>query len=102
VATQNTAYWIERLEARDLLCGPVKQLGEALEDPQTAINGMLIRATEGDLEFGLVGSPVHLSDDGFSLRYLPPGLGADGDAILSEAGFDAGAIAQLRADRIIA
>ena len=39
-----TEHWIERLEAEDLLCAPVRDLGEALEDPQTEINGMLVKA----------------------------------------------------------
>ena len=101
-ATNSTAYWIGRLEAEDLLCAPVRKLGEALDDPQTAINGMLVHADGGNDRLGLVGSPVHLSDDGFALRHLPPLLGEDGEAILTEAGYDAATIAKLRADRVVA
>jgi formyl-CoA transferase len=35
---ESTGYWIERLEAADLLCAPVKNLAEVLEDPQTEAN----------------------------------------------------------------
>ena len=41
VATNSTAHWIARLEERDLLCAPIKRLGEALADQQTEVNGML-------------------------------------------------------------
>ena len=37
---------------------------------------------------GLVGSPVHLSSGGFALRRTPPPLGADGEAVLAEFGFN--------------
>ncbi len=102
IATDSTAHWIARLEARDLLCAPVQKLSDALGDAQTAVNNMVIRATDGTQEFGMVGSPVHLSSDGFALRHLPPHLGADGAAVLAEAGYDAAAIARFRADKVVA
>lgn len=98
IATNTTAHWIARLEARDLLCTPVRHLGEALQDEQTAINDMLVR--EGEL--GLIGSPVHLAAGGFALRHKPPALGADGDAVLAEHGFSRDEIAGLRAERVMA
>lgn len=98
VATNTTAHWIARLEARDLLCTPVRPLGEALQDEQTAINDMLVR--EGDL--GLIGSPVHLASGGFALRHTPPALGADGEAVLAEHGYSHEEIAGLRAGRVMA
>ena len=102
IATDSTAHWIARLEARDLLCAPVQKLSDALGDAQTAVNNMVIRATDGTQEFGMVGSPVHLSSDGFALRHLPPHLGADGAAVLAEAGYDGAAIARFRADKVVA
>jgi hypothetical protein len=35
-------------------------------------------------ELGLVGSPAHLSSGGFAMHRTPPGLDADGDAVLAE------------------
>ena len=40
-------HWLARLEAVDILCSPVRDLREALVDPQTLHNQMLI---EGDGE----------------------------------------------------
>ena len=101
IRTNRTAHWITRLEERDLLCAPVRRLGEALADKQTEVNGMVVRQ-DGTDPLGLVGSPVHLSSGGFTLRHTPPALGADGEAILVEFGFSRQEIAGLRADRVVA
>lgn len=101
IRTNRTAHWIARLEERDLLCAPVRGLGEALADKQTEVNGMVVRQNGTD-PLGLVGSPVHLSSGGFTLRHTPPALGADGEAILVEFGFSRQEIAGLRADRVVA
>jgi len=102
-ATDTTAHWIAALEARDILCAPVRTLLSALDDPQTGINGMKLRMPQdsGD-ELRVVGSPVHLSGDGFALRLPPPRLGADGAGVLAELGYDSGAIAALRAEGVLA
>lgn len=101
--TGATAHWIEALEARDVLCASVRRLAEALDDPQTAINGMLIREhqPEGE-ELGAVGSPVHLSGGGFALRHMPPRVGAHGADILAEHGYKPEEIGALRAGGVLA
>ena len=89
-ASNTTAYWIERLEEQDLLCAPVRSLGEALDDPQTAANGLLV-----DLEhpilgaLTLVGSPVHMSDAPVTIRHAPPRLGEHTDEVIREFGLSA-------------
>jgi formyl-CoA transferase len=98
-----TAHWIERLEAQDLLCSPVKDLREALEDPQTRVNGMLVEATDGRPEtLRMVGTPVHLSEAPLEIRNAPPRLGEHTDAVLGELGYDAARIAALRAKGVVA
>ena len=100
IATADTAHWIARLEERDLLAAPVRSLGEALADPQTAVNGMIVRR-DGEMPLGLVGSPVHLSDAEFALRHAPPALGEDGEAILAEHGFTAAEIAGFKSEGVV-
>ena len=97
IATADTAHWIARLEDRDLLCAPVRSLGEALADPQTATNRMIVRC-DGEPALGLVGSPVHLSDAELVLRHAPPALGGHGEAILAEYGFTVAEIAAFKAE----
>jgi len=85
IATNTSAHWLERLEAQDLLCAPVKSLGEALDDPQTAINDMLCPIDHPVLgEVTVVGSPVHLSAAPMEVRHLPPKLGEHTDEVLQE------------------
>lgn len=87
IATNTTEYWLTRLEAQDLLCAPVRSLGDALDDPQTAINDMLLDMDHPVLgKLTVVGSPVHLSDAPVSLRHLPPRLGEHTDEIIAEFG----------------
>ncbi|WP_299957365.1 CoA transferase [uncultured Roseobacter sp.] len=83
IATNTSAYWLERLEAQDLLCAPVRSLGEALDDEQTKINGMLCPIDHPLLgEMTLVGSPVHLSDAPMQVHRLPPRLGEHTQEVL--------------------
>jgi crotonobetainyl-CoA:carnitine CoA-transferase CaiB-like acyl-CoA transferase len=98
IATNSTAHWLAALEARDLLCAPVRRLGETLSDPQTEINAMLLR----DGDFASVASPVHLSAGGFSLRHRPPALGGDGRAVLAEFGYSQAEIDELSQSGVLA
>ncbi|MBV8538593.1 MAG: CoA transferase [Alphaproteobacteria bacterium] len=84
--TNDTAYWLGRLDAQDLLCMSVRPLSEALSDPQTAINGMVLEA-EGVVEkVKVIGSPVHLSDAPVSIRIPPAKLGQHTQEVLAEFG----------------
>lgn len=95
---ETTAHWIERLEAQDLLCAPVRSLEEALDDPQTSENGMLVESGE----VRMVGAPIHLSETPFELRHPPPHLGEHSEEILSELGYDAERIRRLRQEGVVA
>lgn len=89
-ATNTTAYWIERLEEQDLLCAPVRSLGEALADAQTVANGMLVDLDHPILgKLTLVGSPVHLSEAPLVIRHAPPRLGQHTDEVIREFGLSA-------------
>ncbi len=82
--TQSTAYWLERLEAQDLLCAPVRSLREALADPQTLHNEMLIEGDDGGQKMRLVGSPIRMSAAPTGVRRPPPRLGEHTDEVLAE------------------
>lgn len=85
IATNSSEYWLERLEAQDLLCAPVRPLGEALEDPQTKINDMLCPIDHPFLgPINLIGSPVHLSAAPLTVRHMPPRLGEHTHDVLHE------------------
>lgn len=98
---ETTAHWIARLEEQDLLCAPVRSLADALDDPQTKVNDMLVEASNGNETLRMVGAPIHLSRAPFELRHHPPHLGEHSEAILREIGYDPAAIAKLRADGVL-
>ena len=85
ILTKPSAHWLERLEAQDLLCAPVRSLGEALEDKQTEINGMLWQIDHPVLgKMAVIGSPVHLSEVPMQVHRLPPLLGEHTDEVLQD------------------
>ncbi len=101
-ANNTTEYWLQRLEAQDLLCAPVKSLAEALGDPQTLHNDMVVETPYNGGTARLVGSPVHLSDAPLDIRHAPPRLGEHSKQILAELGYDAERIETLHGAGVIA
>lgn len=102
-ATNTTAYWIERLEAADLLCAPVLSMVQALADKQTEVNGMIVKMdhpTEGTVE--VLNAPIGLSATPASIRHRAPTLGEHSVEILRDHGFAADRIDRLAADGVIA
>ncbi len=84
-AQESTAHWLARLDEVDILCAPVKSLDEALADPQTAVNNMIVElAPTAGGPVRLVASPIDMSAAPFAVRQPPPQLGEHGDAILAE------------------
>ncbi len=89
--------WIEKLQAADIPSGPIRNVSEALTDPQVAARGMIVA-----LEHPLLGvirslaTPVHLRDTPLTYRRYPPGLGEHTVGVLSEIGYSGSEIEQLR------
>ena len=80
-----TDHWVERLEAVDILCAPVRSLAEALADPQTAHNRMIVESVPSAAgPVRLVGSPIEMSAAPFEVRRPPPRLGEHRDEVLAE------------------
>jgi len=82
-AKDSREHWLERLEAADILCAPVRTLAEALEDEQTRVNRMVVDAGEtaaGPVRF--VASPIDMSGARFSVRHAPPRLGEHTEEII--------------------
>ena len=85
-ATDTTEHWLERLDEVDILCAPVKTMEDALDDPQTACNRMIVELPEtagGPVR--LVASPIEMSAAPFSVRQPPPRLGEHTDEVLTAA-----------------
>jgi len=103
LARRPRQHWIDRLTAAGVPCGSVRDLQEVFDDPQLAAREMVVElehATAGPLK--LVGVPVKLSDTPGTIRTPPPRLGQHTDAVLlRDLGFDADAVARLRANEVV-
>lgn len=75
-------HWLARLEEQDLLCAPVRDLREALVDPQTLHNQMLMEGPGEGQTCRFVGSPIQMSAAPVALRRAPPRLGQHTQEIL--------------------
>ena len=75
-AGNTTVHWLERLEGVDILCAPVVTLEDALDDPQTACNRMIVELdpTAGG-PVRLVASPIEMSAAPFAVRQRPADAG---------------------------
>lgn len=75
---------IARLEAREVPCGRVRTVEEALNDPQLLARGMVVAIDHPELgTIKTLGNPVKLSRSPASVRLPPPGLGEHTDDVLS-------------------
>lgn len=100
--TRTTDEWIAIFDAAGVPAGPFRTIDELRTDPQVLENDLIV-----DLEHSLVGHlrmvgpPLKFSETPSTPRGASPALGEHNDAILSELGYDAGAIASLRASGVI-
>ena len=81
-ASNSRAHWLAQLEQQDLLCAPVRDLREALVDPQTLHNRMLMEGQGEGQSVKFVGSPIQMSAATVTLRRAPPRLGQHTQEIL--------------------
>src|SRR6202051_1762058 len=83
-ASNTRDFWLAQLEAQDLLCAPVRDLREALVDPQTVHNQLIIEGEGEGQPVRFIGSPIDLSLAPVGLRRAPPRLGQHTEDILRE------------------
>jgi formyl-CoA transferase len=97
VRARPVAFWVERLEAAGVPCGPINNIAQALADPQVAARELRI-----DLPHPLAGvvplvaNPIKLSATPAAYERPPPTLGQHTDEVLRECGLDDIEIARLK------
>lgn len=97
-------YWVEKLRAASVPCGPVRSLAEALNSPEVIEAGLiqtLAHPTAGPLK--TLRSPIGLPTDPVREDTAPPLLGQHTDEVLKDVlKLDEAELAKLHGDAIIA
>jgi crotonobetainyl-CoA:carnitine CoA-transferase CaiB-like acyl-CoA transferase len=98
-----TAWWIERLEALKIGCGPINKLSQVFEDPHVVARGMVLEMAHGSGQtVKVIANPVKLSETPADYRIPPPMLGEHTQAVLGDRlGLDSAALAALREKKVI-
>ena len=104
MATRTAAEWEDYLQSRHVPAARVRQMREALDDPQLASRGVLHRhdgapGVEGGFTVPL--AAFTFAHDGPRIDAPPPALGQHTDAILGELGYTAPEISALRAKGVV-
>ena len=99
-STRSTRHWQIMLEG-SVPIAPVNQLDQALDSPWLNTIGMTDTVSHPDREeFRVLASPIRIDGKRLPNR-AGPLLGADSDDILADLGYNADAIAELRAGGIV-
>ncbi len=100
-----TQFWVDRLEALKIGCGPINKLSEVFADPHVQARGVVVEMPHGVDNKGrvkVIANPVRLSETPVDYRMGSPLLGQHTDAVLGERlGLDAAALADLRVKGVI-
>lgn len=95
-------HWLTLLDAAGVPCGPVKDMVQALADPQTAAREMVVEVehpTAGLVK--TIGLPLKFSETPGKVRKAAPLFGEDTYAVLREYGFGNDEIAAFEQDGAI-
>jgi len=97
ISTQTRAEWVEVFDRAGIPSGPINRVSEALASLQTAAREMVVELNHSIAgPIRTLGLPIHLSATPTSIRFEPPDLGADSEAVLLDLGYSAEEIAGWR------
>jgi formyl-CoA transferase len=102
-STQDVIFWLHKIAAVDVPCGPVQTLDQVFADEQVVARDMIWTVphpTAGEIR--LVGSPLKLSETSAGCRSHPPLLGEHTEEVLTSLlGYSTDAVRRLRAEKAI-
>jgi crotonobetainyl-CoA:carnitine CoA-transferase CaiB-like acyl-CoA transferase len=97
-----SAYWIDSFEKAGVPCGPVNNIEQAFNDPQTQHMNMAVKVNHPTYgECAMVGSPLNFHGLEKGIRIVTRAPGADTDAVLAESGYSEAEIAELRQKGVV-
>ncbi|MBI1748382.1 MAG: CoA transferase [Acidobacteria bacterium] len=103
IAARPADEWLSLFRRRQVPCGLVRSVEQALNDPQLKARNMIAEIEHpvaGPIK--MVGCPIHLSETPASVRIPPPRLGQDNEPVYREyLGFSAATLNDLRAAGVI-
>ncbi|HVC56598.1 MAG TPA: CoA transferase [Stellaceae bacterium] len=103
VRSRPSSYWVEALNKAGVPCGPINTIDKAWEDPQVKHLGMARKVEHPKIgTYEVVGQPIHMSRYPQPDTLQPtPDQGQHTDEVLGSLGYDAAAIAGLRAKGVV-
>jgi crotonobetainyl-CoA:carnitine CoA-transferase CaiB-like acyl-CoA transferase len=101
LAAEDSKVWELRLNDAGAPCASIWKVEEIIDHPQIVARGAMQTVDSKYGPIRLMGSGFQMAHGGGRLDTLAPEAGADTEAVLGEIGYDAAAIAGLRAEGII-
>lgn len=99
---QDTAHWLELLDAAGVVAGPIYNMEQVYQDPQALAREMLVETQDPELgTLRNIGVPVKLSATPGRIRRRAPALGEHSAEVLLERGFAPDEVDALLADGVI-
>jgi crotonobetainyl-CoA:carnitine CoA-transferase CaiB-like acyl-CoA transferase len=94
--------WLKVLAAHDIPAGPVKTVQQFMQDPAVLHHDMVHEYDHPEVgRLKVMGQPLVFADTPARDPGPPPTLGQHTDQVLGEIGYDAAAIADLRARKVV-
>lgn len=85
--TQTSEYWLERLSAADILCGPINTIADVAADPVLMAGLPLVDPGLPGVD-RIMGAPIRFNGAYFDALRPPPSKGQHTREILAELGYD--------------
>jgi len=101
LAADDAKSWERRLNDAGAPCASIWKIEDIIDHPQIAARGAMQTVDSPYGKLRLMGSGFQMAHGGGQLDTMAPEVGADTDAVLAEIGYDAAAIAALRADAVV-
>lgn len=100
---ETTEWWMGRLEALSIGCGPINTLKQVFDDPHVKARGMEVQMKHSSGEMvTVIANPVRLSETPVDYRIAPPLLGEHTSEVLQDLlGMDNATFASLKKKGVI-